>query len=244
VQLVTRHLVETRLRREGRWVSPETVEQRVEKLKIDLLAEKRSLGDLLQKRGLSLQSLKEQIAWEESWKAYVGSTLSEEYLRAHYEEHRDQFDGTQRRVRHILLRPTTSAESNTVGELIQQAQSLQQKIVRGQVSFTDAARSHSAGPSRRRGGDLGFVGRHGPMAEAFSTVAFQLQPGQLSEPVVTRFGVHLIEVTEIRPGSRSWEQVQSQVRTSAEKALLARLSRQEAQTTRVTFGSTVAPNTP
>jgi hypothetical protein len=78
---------------------------------------------------------------------------------------------------------------------------LRARIVDGGEDFAELARQYSEDPgSAPRGGDLGFFGR-GQMARAFEDAAFSLETGQVSEPVRTRFGFHLIRVDERRTPS-------------------------------------------
>ena len=66
--------------------------------------------------------------------------------------------------------------------------------IRGGKSFEKLAQKHSQCPSGRNGGDLGFFSR-GKMVPEFEKAAFNLEHGQVSEPVRTQFGYHLIKVT-------------------------------------------------
>ena len=100
----------------------------------------------------------------------------------------------QTRARHILLR--TSAQ-RTREQALAQLQQVRRDIVGGQVAFARAAQSLSEDGSAAQGGDLGWVGP-GQFVPEFEQVMNGLQPGQLSEPLVSRFGVHLIEVLERR----------------------------------------------
>ena len=81
---------------------------------------------------------------------------------------------------------------------------LRQQIASGALSFEQAVEQHSAG-SKRDGGDLGFIHRHGSMPEPFCAAAFALEPGQVSRPVQSPFGVHLIRCREIKPGDKTLE---------------------------------------
>lgn len=83
------------------------------------------------------------------------------------------------RARHILV-----SDLNT-------ANTLKAKIDEGS-NFAELAQLHSLCPSKAAGGDLGQFGR-GQMVKPFEDAAFGLEPGQVSGPVQTQFGYHLIE---------------------------------------------------
>ena len=98
----------------------------------------------------------------------------------------------QTHPRHILLRPSSQmSQAQTVAKL----QSLRQQIVSGKADFAQVARQWSQDGSAPAGGDLGWV-RPGMFVPEFEQVMDHLALNTLSEPVVSRFGVHLIEVLE------------------------------------------------
>jgi len=69
--------------------------------------------------------------------------------------------------------------------------------IKGGESFENLARKHSKCPSGRNGGDLGFFGR-GRMVPEFENAAFAMNKGDVSEPVKTQFGYHLIKLTDTK----------------------------------------------
>ncbi|MCR4881477.1 MAG: peptidyl-prolyl cis-trans isomerase [bacterium] len=76
-----------------------------------------------------------------------------------------------------------------------EALKLKSDIESGKISFEDAAAKYSKCPSgRRSGGDLGGFGR-GQMVKPFEDAAFSAPVGEITEPVKTQFGYHLIKVT-------------------------------------------------
>lgn len=64
-------------------------------------------------------------------------------------------------------------------------------------SFEELAKDRSLCPSRKRGGSLGWFGR-GMMVKEFENAAFSMEKGQISKPVKTQFGYHLIKVVDMQ----------------------------------------------
>lgn len=105
----------------------------------------------------------------------------------------------QSRARHILLRPGAQLSQD---EAIARLNSYRQQVAAGQASFEDLARQHSQDGSARQGGDLGWVSP-GQFVPEFEQVMNALRPGEVSQPVVSRFGVHLIRLEERRQAALS-----------------------------------------
>ena len=100
----------------------------------------------------------------------------------------------QTHARHILLK---SSPSLSPAAARNQLLAYKQQIDRGQVSFEQMARLHSQDGSAAQGGDLGWA-TPGQFVPEFEQVMNELRPGQVSEPLTSRFGVHLIQVIERR----------------------------------------------
>jgi peptidyl-prolyl cis-trans isomerase SurA len=118
------------------------------------------------------------------------------------------FRVTQTRARHILLR--TSAQAS-VQDATRRLDELRRVIEAGQRRFEDVAREVSEDGSASAGGDLGWVSPGGFVPE-FEEAMNRLSPGALSAPVVSRFGVHLIQVSERREVQLSDKEVREQAR--------------------------------
>ena len=120
-------------------------------------------------------------------------TASDEDAKKFYDEHPDQFTQPERvHVRHILI-----SDDVTSADAIAKVQA----DLRAGASFDEVAKSRSLCPSAAQGGDLGEVSK-GQMVPEFEAAAFALKnPGDLSEPVKTRFGWHIIRLEGRTPSS-------------------------------------------
>lgn len=101
------------------------------------------------------------------------------------------------RVRQILLAVSEDAEPAKVKKREAEAKLLRERLINGSSTFEELARQQSDDASAVRGGDLGWLKRR-RMMEDFSRVAFELEVGEISPPVRTFQGWHLIEVMERR----------------------------------------------
>ncbi|HEY7769918.1 peptidylprolyl isomerase, partial [Longimicrobium sp.] len=132
--------------------------------------------------------------------APTAPTVSQAEIRRYYDEHRDDFDRPQGARLKVAYLPLTITEADRAGT-IRQAQELRQELAGG-ADFAEVARRESDDTgSAQQGGDLGTFGR-GQMVPSFDSAAFSLPVNEISQPVVSQFGVHLIQVQE-----RTGEQV-------------------------------------
>jgi peptidyl-prolyl cis-trans isomerase D len=101
------------------------------------------------------------------------------------------------RARHILVKVPDNAPASADDAARKKVEALAERVRKGE-DFAKLARENSEDPgSKDKGGDLGFFGE-GLMAKPFEDAAFALAPGQLSGPVRTRFGWHLIQVEDVQ----------------------------------------------
>lgn len=152
-----------------------------------LLAEagaKANMGD-----GASFESRmaywKRRALREAYFEKTIQAEITEAKAKAFYDaEAAKAKGGAQIRARHILVK--TEDKAKEIYEMIAH-----------DGDFAELAKKHSTGPSAANGGDLGFFGA-GQMVPEFSKAAFALKVGEVSEPVKTQFGWHLIKVEDRR----------------------------------------------
>lgn len=117
---------------------------------------------------------------------------------------------TQTRARHVLLRTSAQASAQDAARRLED---LKRQIEGGQRRFEDVAREVSEDGSAPNGGDLGWVSPGGFVPE-FEDAMNRLAPGAVSAPVISRFGVHLIQVVERRQAELSDKEIREQARAA------------------------------
>lgn len=162
-----------------------------------------------------------------------GAAITEQELRQAYEEDPTRFSQPERRsVRHLLLSVPQDADKAAADDVLSRVRAIRERILGGE-RFADLAESESQDPSSAsQGGSLGTI-EQGMMDPVFDEAAFALGVGEISEPVRTRFGYHLIEVTEIVPAQATpFDDVKGDLR--------AELSRQRAESLYYDLGERLA----
>lgn len=198
--LVNRQLVIEYLQRLKLGATESEVDEQVKQIVQQLQRRQQTLEDHLQKLGITEAELRRDLTWKTGWSKYVEAKLTEQNQARYFKEHHRDFDGTKVRVAHLLLKVHKPNDPDAVQAVVERADELRDQVLAKKLSFADAAIKHSQAPTAADGGDIGLISRHEPMPEAFSAAAFELQPGETSEPVVTAFGVHLIHCLAIEPG--------------------------------------------
>jgi peptidyl-prolyl cis-trans isomerase SurA len=117
---------------------------------------------------------------------------------------------TETRARHILLRPGGQL-SQTAARA--QLATFKLQIESGRADFAQLAQQHSQDASAAGGGDLGWVAP-GMFVPEFEDVMNKLQPGQIADPLVSRFGVHLVQVLARREAPITERELRDLVRNS------------------------------
>lgn len=176
------------------------IEAAVARMREQVAARGLGFEQFLAGSGRTPGDLDAQVALEIALEKFVRPQITAAAITEAFENNRRELDGTRLRVSHVVLRPEAGGSDDVAAGLLDRAADIRRQIVQGRLSFAEAARLHSAGPSRRKGGDLGWIGRDGPMAEGFSSRVYGLAKGSVSPPFESPQGIHLVTVTAVEPG--------------------------------------------
>jgi peptidyl-prolyl cis-trans isomerase C len=204
-----------------------TEEEVIEQVKEIAAQQKLSLDEfkeMLRTRGLNFDRWKQQMQFEMRIKfqklveAEIGDKLNVTETDANnfYSANIQQFQVPEQvRASHILIQPDT-ADPNTdpneaKAKALAKAQDLLKQIKEG-ADFAELAKTTGGYTSAPRDGDLGFRSRGGGWEPPFEKAAFELKIGQTSDVVETRFGYHIIMVTDRKEvGITPFEQVKGDI---------------------------------
>ncbi|MBX3609888.1 MAG: SurA N-terminal domain-containing protein [Hydrogenophaga sp.] len=152
-----------------------------------------------------------------------GISFTDAELRSYYDQNAAQLSGAEeRRASHILLTLAKDATPEQKAEVRKKAEALLAQVKADPSKFAELAKANSQDPgSAANGGDLDFFGR-GAMVPAFEQAVFSMKKGDISDIVETDFGLHIIELTDIKaPPVKPFAELKPQIE--------AQLKQQQAQ---------------
>jgi hypothetical protein len=218
-------------------VEKKDLDSRLEQIKADIVKQGQTVEKVLKDLLLTEPELRAEVGADLRWEKFVDRQGTEAELRKFFDANRESFDGSQVRARHILLTPP-SADAKAVEQAKAQLEAFRKQVEEAaaaavtkapagadplarekariealEQAFAGLAREHSACPTKKNGGDVDWFPRTGGMVEPFARAAFAVKPYQMTEVVRTQFGLHLILVTERRPGRDvKFEDVKAEVK--------------------------------
>ena len=161
----------------------------------------------------TIRKMLQQQRWLES--QLTGKTeVTEEEAKKFYEENKTEFTQPETvKASHILFRVNKEDSEEVVDQKLKAAQGAEARAKKGE-DFTALAKELSEEPgAKESGGDLGFFPKD-RMVPEFAEAAFSEKVGEVSNPVRTQFGWHVIKVTEKKPaGTLPYDEVKSQLMT-------------------------------
>ncbi len=169
---------------------------------------KLSIEELLAKRGLSSAQLKETLSIDLKWQDYSEKNITPQQVKIHFEKNKNRFDGTRIVARQIFWKLPDPMTDEALQTKLMAASSLRERIVRGEITFEEAAKTVSESPSgKRNGGLMEDFAYFGSMPTAITQIAFATREGEISQPFVTPFGIHLLKVEKVQPGTFTLDDV-------------------------------------
>jgi peptidyl-prolyl cis-trans isomerase C len=216
--LIVRELVYQEARKAGVQLAPGEVAAKLAQLKTRL-ADSSGLESTLGSMGLSVDSLEAQLAQGLVIEKYLegidpkGAGVSDQEVEHYYQDHPDEFREPLRfRLSHILVRVEAFWDDAAKERARLKMAQLEQGVRSGR-QFAAVAREASECYSAKSGGDLGYF-LPGQLGRMLEDAARELKPGEVSPVVEDRFGLHLLQVTELRPaGVAPLEQVRGKLRS-------------------------------
>ncbi|TYP59949.1 peptidylprolyl isomerase [Thermosediminibacter litoriperuensis] len=185
--LISQKIIELEAKKQNIDVSDEDIQKELKKV-YEYYGGEEAFTQSLQMNGYSLGEYKKDLAVEIKIKKLLEPKISitEEEIKSYFEENKEDFaQGKQVRARHILVEDEEKAN-----EIIA-------KLKSGE-DFAELAKQYSTDTAtKEKGGDLGFFGS-GDMVKEFEEAAFSLKVGEISSPVKTQYGYHIIKVEEIK----------------------------------------------
>ena len=204
-------------------IDPKEIDNAINEMKTDLKKENKDFAKELESAKLTEAELREHILADLRWGKYAEERASDKALKELFDTQKYLFDGSMLRARHILLTPASN-EPAVAEQTVAQLQAIKLEITK-QVAdglaklpadtdnltrekkrqalldeaFAAQAKAKSGCPSKEKGGDVDWF-QGGGMVEPFARAAFALKPFEMSEPVKTPFGYHLILLTDRKPG--------------------------------------------
>jgi peptidyl-prolyl cis-trans isomerase C len=205
-KLVDRYLIDAEIEENEIKVSDEEMDEKLSEIReqfaqaSEQMGSETSLEALTQQLGISADelrdSIRQSIAIEKLLVKRGMDTPSDEKVRKFYEDNKSRFERPEEvHARHILIQVKKDADQTAWDAAKKKAEMIQKEASKDDVDFAELAKNKSEGPSASQGGDLGFFPR-GRMVPEFEKVAFSMKPGDISEPVRTAFGWHVIKVVE------------------------------------------------
>ena len=156
-------------------------------------------------KNLKLRNLLEKLG---------GKKVTDKQVQKYFDDNQAKYKVREQvRARHILLKTPKGATPEQIAEVKAKADKIAAEAKKNSSddAFAALAKKHSEGPTAPRGGDLSFFARN-RMVKEFDQAAFSMKVGQISDPVKTRFGWHIIRVVERKePRTRPFDEVKESI---------------------------------
>ncbi|MCH7912517.1 MAG: peptidylprolyl isomerase, partial [Deltaproteobacteria bacterium] len=223
-QFITEKLIAAEVDRLGIKVSEENINEYIEKVKRRTRISDAQLRAALRRDGVKMEQYRASIRAEIEKGELINRQVEKkvniipEDVDRYYQAHKKRFMTKGKvHLRHILIQIPEDATPEQGKAAFSRALKIRERALQGE-DFSRLARKYSEGAGAPDGGDIGWVDRKSLLDE-IAEVAFKSPPGEISLPVRTSLGVHLIKVEELQPAKLI---PLSEVRTKIKKELFAK----------------------
>ena len=179
-------------------VSDGEMQGRLEQIKYFLRSNpndsEKSLGEILETQGSNIGELEGEIRRTLALSKYLDQRVGDDEKSSYFEANKNAFNGEKVKASHVLIDTTKLNTDAEIEQAKQMIEEVKEEIDNG-ADFAKTAKKYSTCPSAENGGDIGFFQRKGSIVEEFAEAAFSMKVGEISEPVKTQFGYHIIKVT-------------------------------------------------
>lgn len=211
-RLIDRKLLDQAIADSSVEVSEEEVSKKLEDVRkkfeqqSDGQGKSKSLDQMASEYGISgdelRDSVRRSIAIEKLLVERGTEMPSDDEARKYYEDNKKQFEKPERvRARHIVARVKPESKEKKWKRAEKRIKKIRKKVVDKGKSFADLAKENSDGPRSQKGGDLGYFSKKQLQNKALAEAAFSLDEGEVSKPIKSKFGWHLIKKTGSKEAS-------------------------------------------
>lgn len=176
---------------------------------------------------VEINEFRKQMIISRYFEKYLASQINEQAIKNYYATNQEKFQSRKVHVAHILIRTNSGMTEQERQALLTKAQEVYSRA-EAKEDFTELAQKYSDDKlSAKKGGDLGWI-LEGSIDPVFSNTAFELKKDEVSKPVTTAFGFHIIKGLEeakviTRPFDKVSGDIRYQLRQQAKQAEMERL---------------------
>lgn len=201
--LIDNLLMEQFLKANGPKIPKENVDAKIRELADELKKQGKTVDSMCKESGITYDQLVSNVSTKMTWEAFATPRVTEKHLQDYYNGYKDFFDGNMVHVSHLALKVSPTMPPAEKSAIQARVAAIREEIASGRLTFENAAKKYSQEGNGPQGGVIGFIPRKFAVDEDFARAAFALKAGEVSQPIVTEFGVNLIKVNERRAGSGS-----------------------------------------
>jgi len=237
--MIDEKIIDSELRELKVTIGDKEVDAAVEEVKKSYNLTDEQLTLAVAKEGITLADYREQMRKQIARYKLINEKVrknikvSDADVKSEYDRMmRSEGEDYEVHIRHILVAVPRNAPQTQVEEARRKAVAIAAEARQPGVDFAELAKKRSEGSSSSDGGDLGFFKR-GTMVPEFEKVAFSLKTGEVSDPVRTQFGWHVLKLEEIRKlGMKPLVEVRPEIEERLRRQQAERLTTQYLETLR------------